>query len=123
MSLILLAAAALAAPANPARAAPIQFPIGDRVLTGRGPGNCLIEGRWGNGARLRYRAWDVCAKLSVRLVPRASIGAATPLGSDRTTRVSDIPARAEILQIDNATSSVLLFRDKAGRQREILIGD
>jgi hypothetical protein len=37
--------------------------------------------------------------------------------------VADIPRGAEVLEVSNSYSSVLLFRDKGGEMREILSRD
>jgi hypothetical protein len=119
--LLLAACAALAGPA--AASAQSAIAVEGMRLEARDRPSCLLVGAWPDGAPLQYLAWDACAKLSVRRVALDEVRGAASLGIDDAVTVADIPPGAPILEIANDASVVLLFPDRDGVTRQILIGD
>lgn len=110
-----------------AEAAPRQdssiFKVGNRTFQGRPEVICAIEGTWADGAPFRYEGWDMCAKMRLRAVTEKDYRGAPSLGEDDDFTVADIPRRSEVIEITNGVSTTIVFRDRDGKQREILTRD
>ena len=110
--------------AKPAAGAkPHRFNVGGSVFAGSAKTICVIEGKWRDGGFFRFEAWDECSQMRMRRMPAASYRDVSAHGSNRGYTVADIPRGAEVLEVSNSYSSVLLFRDKGGEMREILSRD
>ena len=83
----------------------------------------MIEGKWNDEEYFRYEAWDECSQLRMRRVPAGEYRDAPSLGTSGDYTVVHIPSGAEVLEVSNDYSSVLLFRDRNGVMREILSRD
>lgn len=119
---IVFAPAATAA--KPAPAAKLhRFDVGGVPFAGSEKTICVIQGRWRNGEPFRFEAWDECSEMRLRRVPAEEYRQARSLGTNRDYTVADIPAGAEVLEVSNGYSSVLLFNDRRGVMREILSRD
>lgn len=124
---ILIALTALAGLTLPAGARPSQaraFKVGPLSFIGTSKSICVIKGRWRDGQPFRYEAWDECNRMVMREARMKSVRTTVPLGErKRDTQVSDIPRNAQVFEISNGYSRVLVFRDVDGNTREILSGD
>jgi len=119
----LLALALLAASTALPAQAPGAFTLEDMRLKAIDRPSCLLVGEWPDGSPLQYLAWDGCAALTVRRVDLDEVRDAPSLGIDDRLTVADIPPGAPIIEIANESSAVLIFPDRDGVTREILIGD
>lgn len=125
MTMVLLAAL-LGFAVQPAAAAPAAkktFKVGKSTFTGTPRTICVIEGEWADSQPFRYDAWDECSKMNVRRASAKQYAGAPSLGENDEYEVSDIPPGSEVLEVDNTYTTVLLFRDRKGVMREIMIGD
>lgn len=110
---------AAAAPEPAARA----FKVGGRTLEGRPKTICVIEGKWADGSPFRYEGWDTCNELRVSSASLADYKDWEPRGRRGSPTVADIPLGTETIEITNDFSSVLIFRDRNGEMKEVLIRD
>ncbi len=115
-----LAAATLTAEVEPAPTR--RFSANGRTFVGRPREVCAVEGTWDDGEVFYFEAWDVCAKIRMEYVP--------PQQSDRLEQqifgIDEdfiVPAGHEGYIISNEQSAAMLFRDRAGRLKQILISD
>jgi hypothetical protein len=99
------------------------FKVGSRALSGTPKTVCIIEGTWRDGTTLRYEGWDTCRKMSVRAASLADYKGWKPRGRKGALTVADIPPEIEVIEIGNEFSSVLVFRDRNGDTKEVLIRD
>lgn len=99
------------------------FIVGGRQFRGTAKTICVIEGKWANGEYFRYEAWDSCAEMSMRRTSHAEFKTEESYGNEDDPKISDIPAKSEVIEMSNGSSSVLLFRDRGGVMREITISD
>lgn len=122
---VLVAAAILGAGAAHAATEPVAriFKLGPRTLQGRPKTICVITGSWADGAPFRYEAWDRCEKMKVRTVTEKDFKDAPSLGEDDEVGVKAIPRGAEVIEMSNGTSTILIFRDAQGMQRHIRTQD
>lgn len=111
--------AADAAPKSTIRA----FKVGGRTLQGSPKTICVIEGKWADGEHFRYEAWDTCKEMQVTSAKLADYKGWEPRGRKGSPTVADIPPTAEPIEISNGFSSVLVFRDRDGEMKEVLIRD
>jgi hypothetical protein len=118
-------AAALGSLTQAVQAAPPTrlFKVGGGTITGTPKTICVLEGKWSDRESWRYEAWDTCARMRILRVSRSALQGVVPLGSRKDTVLADIPASAELFEIANTTSRVIIFRDQQGRLREIMTGD
>lgn len=100
-----------------------SFKVGKQVFSGTPKTVCVIEGKWIDGEPFRYETWDSCREMTMRRATAAEYAGQRPRGSNKSVTVADIPPKGEVFEISNDFSSVLVFRDRAGVQREILIRD
>lgn len=112
-------AAAKPAPAPEAH----RFDVGGSIFAGSAKTICVIEGQWKDGEHFRFEAWDECSQMRMRRVAATTYRSARSLGNNQDFTSADIPAGAEVLELSNDFSSVLLFRDINGVMREILSRD
>ena len=113
-----------AAVAKPAAAAKIhRFDVGGVTFGGSAKTICVIEGKWRSGELFRFEAWDECSEMRLRRLPAGAYQQTRSLGTNRDYTVADIPAGAEVIEVSNDYSSVLLFNDRRGVMREILSRD
>lgn len=98
------------------------FKVGRVTFEGTPKTICIIRGRWADGESLRYEAWDECSEMTLRHIAASEYRNAPSLG-EGDTGVKDTPTGAEVFEISNQYSSVLLFRDKKGVKRTIMTGD
>ena len=105
-------------------AAPLKkiFKVENLVFTGTPKTICLIEGKWRDGKPFRYEAWDSCPSMRMRRATRKELLQSVALG-DSDQVPSTLPAQAEVIEISNAYSRTLLFRDRNGHLKHILVGD
>lgn len=123
---IALVAGLLSVGVQSAAAAPAAkktFKVGKSFFTGTPRTICVIEGNWADSQPFRYDAWDECSKMNVRRATAKQYAGAPSLGENDEYEVTDIPPDSDVLEIDNNYSTVLLFRDRKGIMREIMIGD
>ncbi|HEY0027419.1 MAG TPA: hypothetical protein VGC35_06075 [Allosphingosinicella sp.] len=99
------------------------FKVGGRTLEGRAKTVCVIEGKWADGEPFRYEGWDTCNELQVSSASLADYKDWRPRGGEGSLTVADIPQGAETIEISNDFSSVLVFRDRDGEMKEVLIRD
>lgn len=112
---------AAAAPA--AAGKPHRFNVAGTTFEGTSKTICVIEGKWKDGEYFRFEAWDGCSEMRMRRLPAAEIRNASSLGERRDHTAADVPQGAEVIEVSNDYSTVLLFRDAAGVMREILSRD
>ena len=99
------------------------FKVGGRTLEGRAKTICVIKGNWADGEAFRYEGWDTCSELQVSSASLADYKDWKPRGRRGSLTVADIPAGTETIEISNDFSSVLVFRDRNGEMKEVLIRD
>ena len=118
--LLALAAAELtpSAPVEPTT----SFKVNGRAFSGTPKEVCTIKGTWEDGEIFSYQTWDSCEAMTMDYVP------AQP--SDRleqqTFGIDEdfiVPAGKEAYTLSNEYSGVMLFRDRQGRLKEILVSD
>jgi hypothetical protein len=120
--IIALAGVSVAAQGKPAPA--ISFKVGTSTFSGTAKSICVIKGNWADGEVFRYEGWDECRQMRIRHASKETIRGAVAHGDmKRRTKVSDIPAGAEVFEISNNYSQVLVFKDASGAVREILSRD
>ena len=124
MAVSIITLSSTAPAAKPATAAkPHRFKVGNAIFAGSAKTICVIEGKWADGEHFRFEAWDECRAMRMRRVPESGYRGAPSLGASKDYTVADIPPGAEVLEVSNDYSSVLLFRDRRGAMREILSRD
>lgn len=84
---------------------------------------CVFEGEWADGEPFRYQGWDTCPKMKITRGDQVKYRSENPRGNDKRLSGRDIPSGAEVIDITNGASTVILFRDATGHTREILIRD
>lgn len=99
------------------------FPSGGASFAGTPKTICVIKGQWADGNDFRYETWDSCSNMQIVRGTQANYADAISLGDDERFTGADIPTGSEVIEISNDFSSVIVFRDNAGRTREILIHD
>lgn len=110
-------------PASAATPAETTLKVGKPAFTGSPKTICVIEGLWADGQPFRFEAWDQCHKMEVRRVNVDQYAGSPSLGEKDDYEVTDIPVGAEVLEVGNEHSVVLLFRDREGVMRQILVRD
>lgn len=125
VTLPLLATSSHAAPAKSRQGVSVlrTFQVAGRVFTGTAKTICVIEGEWADGEYFRYEAWDRCAEMTMRRTSRKEFKNEESYGNEDDPQITDTPLKAEVLELTNGSSSVLLFRDRKGVMREITISD
>lgn len=111
--------AAAAAPPAPSS----TFKVGEQTFHGRAKTICQIEGKWADGQPFFYDAWDSCAEMKVNPASLADYEGWAPRGPKGSPTVADIPQGSEVIEINNGVSSVLIYRDRRGDIREVLVRD
>lgn len=109
--------------AQAAKPATHNFKVGGRTLLGEPKTVCVIKGTWGDGSLFRYEGWDSCQKMRITAASLAAFKGWKPRGRKGDLTVADIPAGSEVMEVSNDFSSVLVFRDRNGETREVLIRD
>lgn len=122
-SLMFAPAAVAAKPSKTSAPVAHVFKVGRTVFAGKSKTICVIEGKWLDGDEFRYEAWDKCSALNLTRGTQAQFVSVRPRGTDKRFSGQDIPAGAEVFEISNEYSSVLVFRDQYGIQREIMTRD
>jgi hypothetical protein len=97
--------------------------LGNRSLEMAAKEICVLSGAWASGEPLRYEAWDKCSALSVRSVPAGELAEQlrSEVGPKRPR--TDIPVGAEVIEVANDFSRVLIYRGPGGETLEVLVGD
>lgn len=98
------------------------FKVGGSTFSGTAKTVCVIKGKWADGELFRYETWDECKQMHIRRASKETIRMAIPHG-DTDAKTTDIPPNAEVFEISNNYSQVLVFKDASGVTREILSGD
>ena len=99
------------------------FKVGARVLHGQPKTICVLQGSWADGEPLRFETWDECSKMRVSSARPKDYRDAPQLGDGDKATAEDIPENAEVLQVSNDFSTVLIFREAAGKVQELLVKD
>jgi hypothetical protein len=118
---ILISAASAAKPS--AAAKPHRFNVAGTTFEGSAKTICVIEGKWKDGEYFRFEAWDECSEMRMRRLPAAELQDVRSLGDRSDHTAADVPQGAEVIEMSNDYSTVVLFRDTAGIMREILSRD
>jgi hypothetical protein len=106
------------------RSTPVRtFKVGTSTFIGKPKTICVIEGKWSDGQPFRYETWDACSEMQITRGTQAEYKDERPRGTDKRFSGSDIPIGSEVFVISNDYSTILLFRDQRGIDREILIRD
>lgn len=124
IGLVVMTATVTAAAAAPPAPAPSRtFKVGEQTFHGRAKTICEIEGKWADGQPFFFDAWDSCAEMKVNPASLADYEGWAPRGPKGSPTVSDIPQGSEVIEINNGVSSVLIYRDRRGDVREVLVRD
>lgn len=99
------------------------YKVGTSTFTGSSKTICVIEGQWADGLPVRYEAWDRCSAMKVRRVTAKQYVGSPSLGAYDDFEITDIPPGSDVLEVGNEHSVILLFRDRKGVMREIMIRD
>lgn len=99
-----------------------SFDANGRTFTGTPKEVCTIQGTWDDGDIFTYATWDRCEEMTMDYVP--------PQDADRLEQqifgIDEdfiVPAGHEGYVFDNKWSGVMIFRDRQGRLKEILVSD
>lgn len=101
---------------------PHQFKVGSTTFTGTPKTVCVTKGMMSDGKSFRFEAWDECAKMRIRRLLATEYKNAPSLCTNDSFTVADIPPGADVIEVSNDYSSVLLFHDKNGVLGNILSG-
>lgn len=115
--------AAVAKPATNKPSGTRTFKVGSMTFSGKPKIVCVIEGKWSDSEPFRFDAWDECSQMQISRGTQADYQSVRPRGTDKRFAGTDIPSGSEVFVISNNYSTVLVFRDKHGIDREILIRD
>ena len=117
---LLMGAAFVPIAADAAPAPATTFKVAGRTIVGTPKMNCVLEGKWADGSRFRYEAWDACSRIKVRRVTEQD---ARRNGEPIEGDFADIPPGAELVEVSNAYSTVVLYLDRDGEMKELTTAD
>lgn len=106
------------APADPTT----SFSANGRAFSGTPKEVCTIQGTWDDGEIFDYETWDRCEAMTMDYVPAQETDRLEQqiFGIDEDFIV---PAGHEGYTFSNEWSGVMIFRDREGRLKEILVSD